>query len=79
MSDKNSIMWAGEMNLIFTDEAGEPFVINCPKISTAKTERLLFSKEIRRFCGDRAITAEKREKIISKVLELTPEINWIIK
>ena len=79
MIDKNSITWAGEKNLIFIDENGKSFWINCPKFTIVKSERLLFSNEIKRFCSDRPITDEERAKIIAKVLELTPEISWQIK
>ena len=76
MLEKNSIMCAGETGLIFTDENGKSFLVDSPKLSSG--ERVLFSGRIKQFGSNTDITAEEREKIISKVLELTPKTKWKI-
>ena len=76
MLEKNSIMYAGETGLIFTDENGKSFLVDSPKLSSG--ERVLFSGRIKQFGCNTDITAEEREKIISKVLELTPKTKWKI-
>jgi hypothetical protein len=69
-------MSAGETGLVVTDENGKSFLVDCPKLSSG--ERVLFSSRIQRLYCKTEITDEEREKIISKVLELTPEIKWQI-
>jgi len=76
MFEKNSIMCAGGSGLLFTDENGKSFLIDCPKLASG--ERVLFSSRIKRICTDQEISAKEREVIISKVLALTPETQWQI-
>ena len=78
MFDKNSVMWAGSAGLIFTDENGNSFLIDSQKLSLGENEVILFSKRIKRFGCNKEITDKEREIIISKVLELTQDINWKI-
>jgi hypothetical protein len=69
-------MSAGETGLIVTDENGKSFLVDSPKVSSG--ERILFSSRIKRLDCKTDITNEEREKIISKLLELAPEIKWQI-
>jgi hypothetical protein len=69
-------MSAGETGLVVTDENGKSFLGDCPKLSSG--ERVLFSSRIKRLDGNTDITAEEREKIISKLMELAPETKWKI-
>jgi len=64
MFKKNSVVFAGEEGLIFTDETGETFFAECQKISSDKW--MLFSDSIRRI-SIRELTDEEREIIISKI------------
>ena len=76
MLDKNSVMCAGSSGLIFTDENGKSFMVDSPKLSSGG--RVLFTGRIKRFGCKTDTTAEEREKIIAKILELTPNIEWNI-
>jgi hypothetical protein len=74
--EKNSVTCAGATELLFTDEKGKSFVINCPKLS--QVERVLFSSRIKRLGSNGKLTDNEQEIIISKVLQLTPDIKWKI-
>ena len=64
MFEKNSVVFAGEEGLFFTDENGETFFAECQKLSS--NEWVLFSRSIRRICISE-LTDEEREIIISKI------------
>jgi len=75
MHEKNTIICTGS-GLLFTDESGNSFLIDCPKLASG--ERILFSSRIKRIGPDKEMSEKEREIIVSKVLELTPETKWRI-
>jgi len=78
MFDKNSVICTGGSGLVFTDENGKSFLVDSQKLSLGVNERVLFSKGIKRFCCNKELTDKERKMIISKVLDLTPDIKWLI-
>ena len=76
MLKENSLTCTGGTGLIFTDENGKQFWVDSPKLSSG--ERVLFTGRIKRFGCNTNTTAEEREAIIAKILELTPDIEWNI-
>ena len=78
MFKKNSVMCTGVEGFVFTDENGESFLLNCRKLSSGEYDRLLFASRIRRLGSNVEITEQEQKIIISKVLELTPDIKWQI-
>ena len=65
MFKKNSVVFAGEEGLFFTDENGETLFAKCQKLSS--DEWVLFSSSIKRICCITELTDEEREIIISKI------------
>ena len=78
MNDRNSIKFPDASELLFTDENGKSFLANIQVLSIGEYDMVLFSNKIKRFCPDKELSAEEREIIISKILELTPDIRWQI-
>ena len=76
MHEKNTIICTGGSGLLFTDENGKTYLIDCPKLASG--ERILFSSRIKQICSDKEMSEKEREIIVSKVLELTPETKWRI-
>ena len=78
MKDKNSVLFI-ESGLLFTDENGNNFLVNCHNLFASEYNKVLFSKRIRQMGGKEVSSDSDREKIISKIVELTPQIKWLIK
>ena len=76
MFERNTVVNTGVSGLVFTDENGKSFFIDSKKLLVGSNERVLFSRGIERVCCNKEISDREREIIISKVLELTPEIKW---
>jgi len=77
MDDKNSVKFVGHSGLIFTDENGEAYCIYSKTLPLGNM--VLHSKEIKPLNGNRELSDEDREIIVSKILELTKHIKWQIK
>jgi len=78
MRDKNSVIVIGT-GLLFTDENGKIFLISCHNLMASEYDKVLFSKGIRQIGCKNELSDSDREKIISKIVELTPQTKLLIK
>jgi hypothetical protein len=78
MSVKNSVKFIGGSELLFTDEKGKSFLVNIQILPIGEYDMVLFTREIQPLVGNRELTDNDREIIISKILELTKDIKWQI-
>jgi len=78
MRDKNSVIVIGT-GLLFTDENGKIFLISCHNLMSSEYDKVLFSKGIRQIGCKNELSDSDREKIISKIVELTPQTKLLIK
>ena len=79
MEDKNSVKFIGRRGLVFTDEDGVRYCVYIKTLSSGEYDMVLYSKDIRPLDIERKLNDNERETIISKILELTKDINWQIK
>ena len=75
MVEKSSVMFVGRYGLIFTDEEGVMYNVHCEKTENTGT---LLKQGIKAINKDKWLTNEDVEMIISKILSITPEIEWEI-
>ena len=71
-------MFTGRSDLIFTDGDGIEYMVNTETFSSGMHDMVLFSKRIKTIEGDKKLNKKERETIVSKILNLTPEIKWLI-
>jgi hypothetical protein len=79
MNNRNSVNFVGHSGLLFTDENGETFCVYTETLRTGKSDMVLYSNDIKPLGCNRELTDNDREKIISKILELTKYVEWQIK
>ena len=79
MENKNSVKFIGRRGLIFTDEDGVRYCVYIKTLSSGEYDMALYSKDIRPLDIERKLNKTEGETIISKILELTKDINWQIK
>ena len=79
MEDKKcSVLFTGSSGLIFTSADGVPYKVNAETTALGMHDRILFSNSIRPLTGGRKINAVERELIVSKILEQTKDVKWLI-
>jgi len=79
MADNNcSILFTGLSGLLFTDEKGKEYIVNTETIMTGTHDKVLFSKRITPIDRERKLSEKDRELIVSKILNLTKDIRWLI-
>jgi hypothetical protein len=76
--DKNSVKFVGREGLLYTDENGETFCVYTEMVPLKKSEMVLFANEIKPIGCNRELSNNERETIISKIVELTKDIEWQI-
>jgi len=75
MGKKNTVMFIGRYGLLYTDAEGMIYNIHIDRIRDTGTLLRNGITPINRY---KRLTAEDADRIIDKVLELTPEVKWEI-
>ena len=75
MVEKKSIMFVGRYGLVFTDEDGVMYNVHIDRYGNEGT---LLKKGISSINKYKLLTDTDIEIIVSKILNLTPEIKWEI-
>ena len=77
LTDKNSVLFTGT-GLLFTDENGEGFLVNCHNHLRSEYDKVLYSRGIKKLGCKKKLSDDDKERIIAKIIELTPQIKWLI-
>ena len=64
--------------MLFTDEKGKEYIVDTETIMTGTHDKVLFSKRITPIDRERKLSEKDRELIVSKILNLTKDIRWLI-
>ena len=78
MKGKSSVKFVENAGLTFTDEDGVEYFVLIKTISSEEYDKILYSKDIKPRCR-KELSDSDREKIISKILELTKDIKWQVR
>ena len=78
MSGRNSVKITGGSELLYKDENGKSFLVKIQVLPNGEYDMALFTREIQPMFSNEKLTETDREKIISKILELSPDIKWQI-
>ena len=65
--------------MLYTNEYGETFCVYSETLPLEKSTMILYSNEIKPLGCNRELSDNDREAIISKILELTKNVEWQIK
>ena len=78
MSDRNTVKIVGRSELLYKDENGKSFLAKIQVLPNGEYDMALFTREIQPMYSNEKLTETDREIIISKILELSPDIKWQI-
>ena len=76
VNDKSSIMFIGRYGLMFTDEDGIRYSVHTENTGDGIN---LLKEGIVSINSNKVLNVQDRERIVSKILSLKPEIKWQVK
>jgi len=77
LTDKNSVLFTGT-GLLFTDEKGEGFLVSCHNHLRSEYDKVLYTRGIKKLGCKNELSVDDKERIIAKIIELTPHLKWLI-
>jgi len=72
------VLFTGRSSILFTDDDGANYKVRAETLELGSHDRLLFSREIKKFGVDKYLSEEERKMIVSKILSLTKTTKWLV-
>ena len=79
MNRNCSILFVGVSGLLFTGENGMEYMVQSESLRSGTYDKVLFSNGIKPIGGNKKVNEDDRKMIVSKILELTKGIHWLVK